>query len=173
MENRRIIKLLLITFLNINVLYALNGDKNKNKNITFFVAADLHFDSPPESDQYYHVFAMNKICGEIKNSYSLLWPKEIDNLNTGFDCCGEKINIPNGGILVGDITDRAEPTALELFKTRYEIGQEAKQIHFPVYIGLGNHDLDPKHVEGYEKQYKNNLLDYLANRHFEKSAKVM
>ena len=43
-------------------LSAINGyasEKKKEPNCTVVIAADLHFDMPPETDQYHHVLAIN------------------------------------------------------------------------------------------------------------------
>lgn len=140
--------------------------------VTFFVAADTHFDPPPESDQYYHILAMNTICGTVNGKDAVVWPEFIDGVKTEFGSAGQKINIPNGVVLVGDITDRADPAALKLFKSRYEKGEGDKKINFHVYIGLGNHDLDPQHVGVNAEKYKNNMLAYVKERHQGKNAPV-
>lgn len=147
--------------------------QNKEKlDVTFFVAADLHFDPPPETDQYYHVASMNSICGIFDTTKALTFPEEIEGNKTNFGSGGRKINIPNGVILVGDITDRAEPSSLKLLKERYEIGTDTNQVHFPVYVGLGNHDLDPQHVEPHQKEYREQMLNYVVERHQGSSAPV-
>lgn len=171
-RSKIIILVLLIIAVNDYVISSDKKQKRINHDITFFVAADLHFDSPPESDQYFHVVAMNSVCGSIKNKQGLSWPSKIESTETMIDCAGTTINVPRGVVLVGDITDRADPSALELFKKRYEIGNALKQIHFPVYIGLGNHDLDPIHVEEHEKEHRKRILDYLVFRHNGKSSAV-
>ncbi len=159
------------------VLITANGcNKNHYKadslDVTFFVAADLHFDPPPETDQYYHIVAMNSICGSIQNKKAIIWPDKIDGVKTYFGSTGNVLNIPKGVVLCGDITDRADPSALKLLRERYEIGNSIKQIHFPVYVGLGNHDLDPQHVETHKEEYRNQMLAYVAARHRGKNAPV-
>ena len=45
-------------------LSAINGyasEKKKEPNCTVVIAADLHFDMPPETDQYHHVLAINAL----------------------------------------------------------------------------------------------------------------
>ena len=80
--------------------------------VTFFVASDLHFDPPPETDQYYHVVAMNTICGSVEGKDALIWPNEIDGAVTDFGSAGQRIQLPKGVVTCGDITDRADPRAL-------------------------------------------------------------
>ena len=139
---------------------------------TFIVAADTHFDPPPESDQYYHVVAMNAICGSIQGKEALSWPSMINGVETKFGSAGEKINVPDGVILAGDITDRAEPSAFKIFKKRYEMNDGDKTINFPVYVGLGNHDLDPQHVEDSATVYRQYMLNYISERHEGENAPV-
>ena len=45
-------------------LSALNGyasEKKREANCTVVIAADLHFDMPPETDQFHHVLAINAL----------------------------------------------------------------------------------------------------------------
>jgi len=87
----------------------------KERDVRVIIAADLHFDLLPETDQYYHVVAMNQY-------------KDIQAV-----------------IIAGDIFDKSRPEILSLYQKRYEPNGsgDAKNIHFPVYPGLGNHDIDP------------------------------
>ena len=133
--------------------------------ITFFVAADTHFDPPPETDQYFHIVAMNSVCGTIQNTNALHWPKIINGNMTNFGSNGNIIDVPLGLIMAGDITDRADPKTLELFKKRYEKGDGDKVINFPVYVGLGNHDLDPQHVGDSAEVFRKSMLNYVDERH--------
>ncbi|MBI1938322.1 MAG: metallophosphoesterase [Ignavibacteriales bacterium] len=167
-----VIKLVLIfSLLAHDTAESQNGNKEK-LDVTFFVAADLHFDPPPETDQYYHVAAMNSISGIFDTNKVLTFLEEIGGSKTGFGSCGQKINIPKGVVLVGDITDRAEPSSLKLLKERYEIGMGINQIHFQVYVGLGNHDLDPQHVEPRQEEYRKQMLNYVTARHQGNNAPV-
>jgi len=145
---------------------------DSNFGITFFVVADTHFDPPPESDQYYHIVAINSVCGSINNKSAAVWPEFIEGKATNFGSAGEKIEMPKGVILAGDITDRAEPKSLELLKNRYEKGDGDKVINFPVFVGLGNHDLDPQHVVDSAEVYRTYMLNYVAERHEGKNAPV-
>lgn len=142
-----------------------NQDNSEKTEITFFVVADTHFDPPPESDQYYHTVAINAVCGTINNKEASVWPEKIDGQDTFFESRGKKIAIPAGVIMAGDITDRADPRALDLLKTRYQMGEGDKVINFPVFVGLGNHDLDPQHVGENADAYRQNMLAYVAERH--------
>ncbi|MGD8778020.1 MAG: metallophosphoesterase [Ignavibacteria bacterium] len=147
--------------------------KNENESsVTFFVVADTHFDPPPETDQYYHIVAMNTVCGTIDNIKASTWQEKIMEENTYFGSVGEPIEEPNGVIMAGDITDRAEPSSLKLLKKRYEKGPGDKVINFPVYVGLGNHDLDLQHVGDGATAYRNYMLEYVAERHSGKNVPV-
>ena len=75
------------------------------QDVTVVVASDLHFDRPPETDQYYHVRAINAL--------------------------GKTIPI-DAVLLCGDIFDKASPDIQALFKQRYEPGPGDKTIHYPV-----------------------------------------
>ncbi len=90
----------------------------QKKEVTFMVASDLHFDMPPETDQYVHVLAMNKLGAQ---------QKRIDAV-----------------ILTGDLCDKEDPAILHLFRQRYEMGTDKRTIHYPVFPMLGNHDVAPE-----------------------------
>ena len=101
-------------------LSALNGyasEKKKQANCTVAIASDLHFDMPPETDQFHHVLAINAL--------------------------GEKMHI-DGVVLAGDLFDKSHPRILDLYRRRWERGPEYKQIHYDVYPTFGNHDISPE-----------------------------
>lgn len=159
-----------ILFFNSNIIAQ---SKNCNNNgFTFFVAADTHFDPPPETDQYFHILAMNSVCGTLPNKEALIWPEKISGKMTNFGSIEEEINIPLGLIMAGDITDRAEPNTLELFMRRYQKGEGNKVVNFPVYVGLGNHDMDPQHVGDSAEAYRHSMLNYVDKRHKGSNAPV-
>ena len=58
-----------------------------------------------------------------------------------------------------------EGTQLRQFSQRYQQGVGPDRVHFPVYCGLGNHDLDqdgpPPHVDWYRRE----LRDYVELNH--------
>ncbi|MFI3267160.1 MAG: metallophosphoesterase [Rikenellaceae bacterium] len=95
------------------------------RKLRFAVTADTHFDMPPETDQYKNVMALNKL--------------QLDGVS-----------------IVGDVFDRQHPSVIELFKLRYEKnrGVSDSTLNANLYIGLGNHDINP--VSSDEKQ---NLLE--------------
>jgi cytolysin (calcineurin-like family phosphatase) len=141
-------------------------NEKKTMDVTFFVGADTHFDPPPDSDTYFHVRAMNRIPG------TAVWPDKIDGKPTNFEEHGSTLKKPSGVILAGDLLDKADPNALGLFRQRYETGTGDKQINYPVYLGYGNHDLDPN-VEEKEKVRRRQMMwDYMEERHRGKNAPV-
>lgn len=98
--------------------------KPVKREVTCIIAADLHFDFLPETDQYYHVVAMNRVPGNF------VMPD------------GKAVRNVDAVILAGDLFDRARPEIIGLYRQRYECGKGEKKIHFPVFPGFGNHDLD-------------------------------
>lgn len=101
-------------------LSAINGyasEKKKEPNCTVVIAADLHFDMPPETDQYHHVLAINAL--------------------------GERMRL-DGVILAGDLFDKSDPRILDLYRQRWERGAGYMQIHYDTYPTFGNHDISPE-----------------------------
>ena len=101
------------------------------------------------------------------------WPVEIDGVATGLRSAGSRIGAPLGLVVGGDITDDgggqitepSEGTQLLQFSQRYSQGVGPDRVHMPVYVGLGNHDLDqngsPPHVDWYRRE----LRDYVEVNH--------
>ncbi|MEI9418415.1 LysR family transcriptional regulator [Mesorhizobium sp. Cs1321R2N1] len=65
----------------------------------------------------------------------------------------------------GQITEPSEGTQLLQFSQRYQQGMGPDRVHVPVYVGLGNHDLDqngpPHHVDWYRRE----MRDYVEVNH--------
>ncbi|RUM97774.1 metallophosphoesterase [Pseudaminobacter arsenicus] len=113
-----------------------------------------------------HIAALNLIAERY-------WPVEINGVATGLASAGERIATPLGVVVGGDMTDDGggqvarpgEGTQLRQFSQRYQQGVGADRLHFPVYNGLGNHDLDqdgpPPHVDWYRRE----LRDYVELNH--------
>lgn len=139
---------------------------DKELDVTFFVGADTHFDPPPDSDTFYHVRAMNSIPGRE------IWPDIINGQTTHFGAKGEKMDQPRGVVLAGDLVDKAGAEALGLFRLRYEMGSGDKQINYPVYLGLGNHDINPVKDEKLKLEGRQRMWDYVEERHKGKKAPV-
>ena len=107
--------------------------ENDTRDVTVVVAGDLHFDLPPETDQYYHVVTMNRLEGNFTFPTDSAAPS----------IAGETVRKLDGVILAGDMFDKARPEILAHYRSRYEMGPGEKTIHYPVYPGFGNHDIDP------------------------------
>ncbi|TPK38225.1 metallophosphoesterase [Mesorhizobium sp. B2-5-4] len=101
------------------------------------------------------------------------WPVEINGVATGLRSAGSRIGTPLGLAVGGDITDDgggqitepSEGTQLLQFSQRYQQGMGPDRVHVPVYVGLGNHDLDqngpPHHVDWYRRE----MRDYVEVNH--------
>lgn len=113
-----------------------------------------------------HIRALNRI-GEQ------LWPQEIDGKPTGLSSAGQRIATPLGIVVSGDITDDGggqtaelgEGTQLLEFSHRYQEGNGPDRVHFPVYVGLGNHDLDQDGRPPHPDWYRDELRDYVRLNH--------
>lgn len=101
------------------------------------------------------------------------WPAEINGIATGLRSAGSRIGTPLGLVVGGDMTDDgggqvtqpSEGTQLLQFSQRYQQGVGPDRVHMPVYLGLGNHDLDqngpPQHVDWYRRE----MRDYVEINH--------
>jgi cytolysin (calcineurin-like family phosphatase) len=113
-----------------------------------------------------HVRAINKVP-------HLFWPKEISGQPTNLVSAGKRIGGPRGVVTGGDLTDdgggqRALPGEgyqLRQFSQRYEHGVGPDRVHFPVYLGLGNHDLDQDGPAPHVDWYRRELRDYVEMNH--------
>lgn len=113
-------------------LWACTPSPEDERDVTVAVLGDLHFDLPPETDQYYHVRAINHLEGKF------CIPKDsVGGLSTGI------VRHLDAVILAGDMFDKSSPQVHELYFQRYTQGCGDKQIHYPVFPGYGNHDIDP------------------------------
>lgn len=113
-------------------------DKYSNKNnpqrdVTFAVLADLHFDLLPETDQYYHVRTVNRL------EHNFVWPNDIKCYK------GDTLTDLSAVVIAGDIFDKALPETHQLFKMRYfgNNFKDDKVINYSVFPGFGNHDINP------------------------------
>ncbi len=113
-----------------------------------------------------HVGAINAIENAV-------WPAAIDGVATGFGRTGQPIGTPLGVVTGGDLTDDgggqitlpSEGTQLLQFSQRYQQGIGPDRIHFPVYLGLGNHDLDQDGPPPHGDWYRRELRDYIEVNH--------
>jgi cytolysin (calcineurin-like family phosphatase) len=109
----------------------------------------------------------------INNVTSYRWPREIGGAPTGLGGAGTPIAPPLGVVVGGDMTDDgggqvAEPhegAQILQFSHRYQKGQGPDRVHFPVYCGLGNHDLDQDGRPPDTDWYRRELRDYVELNH--------
>lgn len=147
---------------------------------TFLFAADVHTclisggvlspncaqEGKTDANLLRHVAALNHIA-------EFDWPTEIGGVATGLAGAGKRIAQPLGLVIGGDMTDDGggqvkvpgEGHQLLQFSSRYQKGTGPDRVHFPVYNGLGNHDLDqdgaPPHIDWYRRE----LRDYVELNH--------
>ncbi|WP_421872835.1 metallophosphoesterase [Pararhizobium sp.] len=113
-----------------------------------------------------HVAALNRIA-------EFEWPTQINGVATGLGGAGKKIATPLGLVIGGDMTDDGggqvkvpgEGHQLLQFSSRYQEGAGPDRVHFPVYNGLGNHDLDQDGVPPHIDWYRRELRDYVELNH--------
>ncbi|MGL5273139.1 MAG: metallophosphoesterase, partial [Phocaeicola sp.] len=134
-----------IRLLDGRILSRYASSTNPKRDVTFAVVADLHFDLLPESDQYYHVRTLNNLAGNF------VW-------NAQSDFAEDTLKNLSSVIVAGDTFDKALPETHALYKARYHQGGGDKTIHYPVFPGYGNHDINPV-----EKNKKENLKGRAMN----------
>lgn len=101
------------------------------------------------------------------------WPAEINGVSTGLRSAGSRIGTPLGLVVGGDITDDgggqitepSEGTQLLQFSQRYQQGMGPDRVHVPVYVGLGNHDLDQNGPPHHADWYRREMRDYVEVNH--------
>ncbi|MDX8482599.1 metallophosphoesterase [Mesorhizobium sp. VK24D] len=101
------------------------------------------------------------------------WPVEINGVATGLRSAGKRIGTPLGLVTGGDITDDgggqitqpSEGTQLLQFSQRYQQGVGPDRVHIPVYVGLGNHDLDQNGPKRHVDWYRREMRDYVEVNH--------
>lgn len=101
------------------------------------------------------------------------WPAEINGVATGLRSAGRRIGAPLGLVVGGDITDDgggqitqpSEGTQLLQFSQRYQQGIGPDRVHMPVYVGLGNHDIDQNGPSDHVDWYRREMRDYVEVNH--------
>jgi len=98
------------------------------------------------------------------------WPR---NWSTRFGA-GGRFGTPRGIVLGGDLTESAGGFVgrnngggqWRLFTDRYEHGRD-DAVRYPVYVGLGNHDLEiePRDRRLPRDLYRDRMWDYVTQRH--------
>lgn len=147
---------------------------------TFVFAADVHAclvtadtlsphceeEGKTDANLVRHVRAINQIARKD-------WPRNIGGVDTGLRSAGTPIGRPHGVIIGGDMTDDGGGQLripgvgrqLQQFASRYRQGSGPGQVKYPVYTGLGNHDLDQNGVPPHVDFYRQELRDYVELNH--------
>lgn len=156
----------------------------KHLDTTFIIVADTHYSSVDESHPASHamVNAINKIANGTTK-----WPSSIQGKLTHFSCANTPISTPSGIIHLGDMTDFGSKSELNGgrgyfgfksylgFRQFWEhdgsgalpkSGKQKTKVKYPVYCGLGNHDLD------FTQANRERMWKYVQQRHAEKNAPV-
>ncbi|MET2827497.1 metallophosphoesterase [Mesorhizobium shangrilense] len=159
--------------------FAQAGAKIPNVDATFLFVCDVHACrmvgglSPNCLQEGKTDAALLRNIAALNNIGEKEWPVEIDGAATGLRSAGSRIGIPRGLVVGGDMTDDgggqitqpSEGTQLLQFSQRYQEGVGPDRVHLPVYVGLGNHDLDqngpPPHVDWYRRE----MRDYVEVNH--------
>ena len=165
-------------------LFSLTGARAANANwpkidATFLFAADIHAcrmasglspnclqEGKTDENLRRHIAALNAI-EERK------WPLQIGGAPTGLASAGQRIARPLGLVIGGDMTDDGggqvteprEGTQLLQFSHRYQEGAGPDRVHVPVYVGLGNHDLDQDGPSPNVDWYRREMRDYVEINH--------
>ena len=156
-----------------------NGTDRPPVDVTFLVINDVHAcrigdglgprcldQGKTDENLLRHIRALNGII-ERK------WPAEIAGKPSGLSAAGQPVGRPAGVIVCGDVTDygggqapdfRIGPQILQ-FTSRYQEGSGPERIHYPVYVGLGNHDLDMDAKPPRVDLYRDQLRDYVQVNH--------
>lgn len=123
--------------------------KTQDFDVTFYLTSDIHYwrTAFRLPDQVRHVRLMNEFHGLGKR-----WPAGI-----GFS--PELIASPLGVVMAGDLTTFGQAEELGAYRLLYEPGTSADSIAYPVYHGLGNHDVNPDDLSNAQR-----MFDYVGNR---------
>nr|WP_316653826.1 metallophosphoesterase [uncultured Gellertiella sp.] len=148
--------------------------------VTFLFASDMHAclinggmlapkcqeEGKTDQNLLRNVAAMNSV-------ETLAWPSAINGQPTGLANAGKPIGKPMALVVGGDITDDGggqlkvpgEGRQLQQFASRYSEGMSPDHVHFPVYVGLGNHDLDQDGTKPNRNWYRREMRDYVELNH--------
>lgn len=152
---------------------------DERTDVTFLVINDVHACrigdalSPGCATEGKTDASLLKHVAALNNVHTLRWPTEIDGRQTGLTGGGEPITSPRGVVACGDITDDGggqtallrEGAQLRQFAQRYEEGPGPGRVKYPVYVGLGNHDLDQDGKPPEVNWYRDELRDYVRMNH--------
>ena len=161
--------------------------------VAFLFTADVHAcrlaDGPSslceEQGKTHH--ALQRHVAGINRVHHHRWPHAIDGSPTGLNGAGEPIALPLGLVVGGDITDDAggrverpgrsmrqpgqprvlpsDSRQLVQFDQLYRQTASGDGVRFPVYVGLGNHDLDRDGPPEAFDWYRETLRAYVKLTH--------
>lgn len=103
------------------------------RDFTYLVATDLHFGRDGLTSEWHalHTRALNQVY-----KLGLNWGQ------AGAGMPNVPIARPMGLVVTGDTTNGGLSSDLGAYRLLYEPGRLAQSIEYPVYPGLGNHDVD-------------------------------
>lgn len=147
--------------------------------VTFLVTNDIHAChlwkglSPGCEEQGKTDKNLRRQIRALNGVHRLQWPIEIDGKPTSLAGAGTGIAVPRGLVVCGDITDDGggqtalprEGDQIKQFSRRYRQGSGPNRVHYPVYVGLGNHDLDQDGRPPDVDWYRDELRDYVRLNH--------
>ncbi|WP_269933336.1 metallophosphoesterase [Aminobacter sp. HY435] len=146
---------------------------------TFLFAADIHAcrmasgfnaqciaQGKTDENLRRHITALNTVDQQI-------WPGTVSGQASGLAGAGRPIGALLGLVIGGDMTDDGggqvtkpqEGTQLLQFSQRYQQGSGPDRVHMPVYVGLGNHDLDQDGAPPDVDWYRREMRDYVEISH--------
>ena len=160
-------------------VHAQSGGQIPPIDVTFLFIADVHAcrmatglsprclaEGKTDANLLRNIAALNGITEQN-------WPTEIGGKPAKLSSAGQRIDTPRGIVVGGDMTDDgggqvtlpSEGTQLLQFSQRYQQGVGPDRVHFPVYVGLGNHDLDQNGPRHHVDWYRRELRDYVEINH--------
>ncbi|WP_167484292.1 metallophosphoesterase [Mesorhizobium tamadayense] len=159
--------------------FAQTGRRIQPIDATFLFIADVHACrmvsglSPHCEEQGKTDAALLRNVAALNAIGDRQWPAEINGVATGLRSAGRPIGTPLGLVIGGDITDDgggqvtkpSEGTQLLQFSQRYQQGVGSDRVHIPVYVGLGNHDLDQNGPKRNVDWYRREMRDYVEVNH--------
>ena len=141
----------------------------EGRGTTFILVADTHYSSVDEDHPASH--AMVKAINRIADGRTT-WPTRLGGRATGFSTSGETIARPEGIVHLGDMTDFGSAPELDGGRGAFGLkkyhgfrqfwehdGPGKTKVKYPVYCGLGNHDLD------FGQANRERMWNYVATRH--------
>jgi cytolysin (calcineurin-like family phosphatase) len=161
--------------------------------VTFLFTADIHACrmphglSPHCKEEGKTEHALRRHVAGINRVHHYRWPHAINGSPTGLHGTGEPIALPLGLVIGGDMTDDGggqvehpgrplrlpgqtnllpgEGRQLAEFSELYRRTASGDGVRFPVYLGLGNHDLDQDGPPEAFDWYRDELRDYVKLNH--------